>query len=452
MPQYSAALVSVINRHKNYAQNKDLNGGFGTADDYQGSWLAFAVRSVKKNVVRLPVIAFAYLQAILKARGFRVDYFEGQMPDTASSYDLILLNGSIVDFPYENETARRLKAMFPKAKVGFFGDFPSTKPELYDGGDFVIVGEPESFFMHDFTGIEQLKGHMRTSRPTDYDALPTMDLDGFNIEYYRYSLFFPKRFISYQGSKGCPYSCSYYCTYGKIQGPKIRQRSVEKIVDDITILKDKYGIEHIQFRDPVFGLNKGFIEDFCKELKKRNVNIRWGMETRLDLLTATKIDMMKAVGLRLINVGIETTDPEVAQKNKRLLIQKEHQEKIVRYCAHKNIKVCAFYILGLPSDTVKSIGQTLQYAMSLNTPIARFSVATPYPGTQFFAQLEKEGKILNHNYEKYSQFNLVFKHDSLKPEEIQSLLVASYLKYYLRLNYLRTIFAYQLKKLHPAAD
>ncbi len=442
----SVALVSVANPKKNYAQNKDLNGGFGTADDYQGSLSAFLVRWVKKNAVKLPVIAFAYIQAILKHKGFLVQYFEHSLPNpTQCTYDLILLNGSIVDYKYENDVCRRLKALFPKAKVGFFGDFPSTKPDLFTGGDFVIAGEVEAFLMNDFKSLDQLQGHVRASSPTDYEALPTMDLDGFNIESYRYSLFF-KRFVTYQGSKGCPYSCSYYCTYGKIQGPKIRQRSAKRIIEDFIALQKKYRISFIQFRDPVFGLNKDFIEEFCQELKDHHVHLRWGMETRIDLLTEEKIDMMRKVGLRHINVGIETTDPEVAKKNKRLLIQQDYQENIIRYCQKKGIKISAFYILGLESDTVESIAATLKYAMRLNTPIARFSVATPYPGTMFYDQLNKEGKILVNDFEKYSQFNLVFKHNTLTPAQVQKLLIRCYLRYYLRWDYILMIVRHQWKK------
>ncbi len=444
---FSVALVSVVNPNKHYAQNKDLNGGFGTADDYQGSVFAYLVRSIKKNVVHLPVLAFAYLQAILKQKGCRVRYYEGVLPDPArTSFDLILLNGSIVDYIHENDVARRLKNMFPTSKIGFFGDFPTVKPDLFSGADFVILGEVESFFMNDFKNLQQMHGHVRASSLTNYDAMPVMDLEGFNLEKYRYSMFFPKRFITYQGSKGCPYSCSYYCTYGKIQGPKIRQRSVEKIVADILFLQTHYGINHIQFRDPVFGLNKGFIEEFCAALKQQDVHVQWGMETRLDLLTTEKIDLMKEVGLRLINVGIETTDPEVAQKNKRLLIKSEHQEKIIRYCAQKNIKICAFYILGLETDTVKTIAATLKYAKHLNTPIARFSVATPYPGTMFYDQLQREGKILTTDFEKYSQFNLVFKHQTLTPVQVQKILILTYLRYYIRLRYIVMVILYQCKK------
>jgi anaerobic magnesium-protoporphyrin IX monomethyl ester cyclase len=163
-------------------------------------------------------------------------------------------------------------------------------------------------------------------------------------------------------------------------------------------------------------------------------------------LTIEKINLMKEVGLSLINAGIETTDTGVARKNKQLLIQPEHQEKIIRYCAQKEIKICAFYILGLETDTVKTIASTLKYAIYLDTPIARFSVATPYPGTMFYDKLQKERKKLTTDYKKYSQFNLVFKHQTLTPLQVQKHLVKAYLYYYIDFRYIWMLCIYLYRK------
>ena len=121
------------------------------------------------------------------------------------------------------------------------------------------------------------------------------------------------------------------------------------------------------------------------------------METRLDLLTEEKLRMMYDVGLRNVNIGIETSDKDIAKKNKRLLVQETHQDKMIRLCNDIGIKVSAFYIIGYEGDTAETIRKTVDYAISLNTPVARFSVSTPYPGTGFYAQLEKEDRIISHD-------------------------------------------------------
>ena len=325
------ALINVMNKSKNFAMNKDLNGGFGTADDYGYSFTSKILRFIKKNSIKLPVIEIAYLQEIFKEKGYEVSYFEGKLPETY--FDLILIYGTIVDYKNENKVCQVLKKTFPKSKIGFFGPFVKIKPDLFKSGDFNICGESEYFFIYKFKSENQLQGHITVSEKIDLDDLPLPSFDNFPINSYSY---FPaikqKPFLVLQASRGCPYSCRFYCTYGEYQGSKVRLRSVKKIVKDIVYLQKKYNIKGIQFRDPTFGLIPNFIEDFCKELKETYVNIKWGMETRLDLLNEEKIKKMFEVGLRNINVGIETNDINIAKKNKRLLIQKNHQENIIKFC------------------------------------------------------------------------------------------------------------------------
>ena len=107
-----------------------------------------------------------------------------------------------------------------------------------------------------------------------------------------------------------------YCTYGENQGPKIRAYSPKRMLQQMIYLKNKYDFAVFQFRDPVFGLSRRWVLEFCEELSNSEYSFKWGIETRLDLLTTDLLDTMKEVGLVSINVGIETPNPEIAKGNK----------------------------------------------------------------------------------------------------------------------------------------
>ena len=429
-------LIQTINHSARSAMNKDLNGGFGTKDHYGDSLTSKLLMWIKKRGVRLPVITMAYLQAIFKNNGSRTEYYEKPLPENKSCPDLVLIYGSIVDYENENQQAKILKQQFPSSRIGFVGPFPSQHPELFNSVDFVLQGEPEAYFLNEFEGLNKLAGIVKVQTIVDMDALPTPDFDGFPIKNYNYKpLINQTPFLVLQASKGCPYSCRFYCVYGEVQGPKIRQRSAKKVVDDIEILQKKYNVKGIQFRDPLFGLKKEFIKEFVEELASRKVKIVWGIETRLDLLNEDNLTAMYNVGLRNVNVGIETFDTEIAKNNKRLLVEEAHQKKMISFCKRKGISVSAFYILGLEGDTKKTMENTLQYAINSNTLTARFSVSTPYPGTGYYSQLEREGRLLTKNFQSYDQFTLVYKQKNLTPAEIKSFMDKAYRKYYFRLSY-----------------
>ena len=446
----NVALVSVLNPRKKHPINKDLNGGLGTGDTIGTSWSSKLIQFMRKKTNRLPIIAFAHLHAIFEEKEVgNLNFFEGTLPNKRSQdFNLILIYGSIVDYYYENEVCSGLKRNYPLAKVGFFGEFPTRKPDLFESGDFVIMGEAEAYFTDEYSSLDALDGRVVVEKRTRLDSLPLPNLDQFELNNYEYKPgLISKPFITIQGSKGCPYSCSYYCTYGAFQGAAIRQRSVSKIVDDIVELQRKYGIKSVQFRDPLFGVKKGLIEEFSAELKSRKVKLEWGMETRLDLLNEDNLSMMFDVGLRLINVGVETKDPFVAKQNKRKLVKEDYQERIVDYCRKKGIKVSAFYILGLESDTEETIKETIEYAISLNTFLARFSISTPYPGTAFFDDLNMAGRILTHEYEEYTQFNLVYEHQNLTPAQAKRLLEYAYRRYYIRPLFFIELLKWKIREL-----
>ena len=87
------------------------------------------------------------------------------------------------------------------------------------------------------------------------------------------------------------------------------------------------------------------------------------------------------------------------------------------------------YIIGLPSDSLKTCIKTIAYSKNIFSSYAQFSVFTPYPGTPVF--LEYKDKILSNKYEDFNQWQMIFKHKNLSPKKIRSLLNRAYLTYYL---------------------
>lgn len=355
------AVVNVVNKEKKVAMNKDLNGGFGTADTYSNSIYEKIISILKRKSIKLPIISLAFLMGIFKHKNISAKYYEEELPE--SEPNIILIYGSIVDYKNENFICKLLKRKFKNVKIGFIGPFPSTKPELFKEGDFIIIGDFEYFFLKKFKNKSQLKGKIIVKEKINLDELPHPELEGFPIKKYSY---FPtiikKPFFVLISSMGCPYSCSYYCVYGKFQGSKIRIRSPKKVIEDIIHLKNRYGMKGFQFRDPTFGITKNYIEDFCNEIKKHNLKIQWGMETRIDLLNERKIKLMFDAGLKNINLGIESINPKIAKQNKRILSNIQHQERLIKYCKKLGIKISAFYLFGYENDTKKSMESTLNYA------------------------------------------------------------------------------------------
>ncbi len=426
--------------------NKDLNGGFGTRDSFSDSIGGKIFERLRARAVYLPYLTSVYVYSILKQKGITVSYYHKNLPK--SSYDIFLIVGSIVDYENENLLAGQLMKNYKNSKVGFIGPFPSTMPTLFPNADFIIDGEADAFFLYEFEKINTLDGIIKVENLINMDDLPSPDYSIFPYNSFKYKpILNQSPLLSIQASRGCPYSCGYYCTYPTSQGKKVRSRSPEALVDDILFLKHNFGMKSLLFRDPIFGINKEFPYLLSEIIQTKDITFNWGIETRADLLNKKNLKEMYSAGLRSINIGIETNDPDIAKKNKRKLSELDHQNKIINYCNQLGIKVIGFFIIGLEGDSIQSVKNMIEFAINQNIFVARFSVSTPYPGTKFYDQLNKENALLNKNFNNYNQFNYVIKNKNLNKKDVEELVSYSYKKYYLRWEKIYALLSDQIKSI-----
>ena len=419
--------------------NKDLNGGYGTSDQIGSNLFSRILGYAKKRNIKIPVLCLGYISSILNQKEIKNNYFENC--DEVISFlqnnkvNCCILYGSIVCCELENDVINQIKKINNKIIVIVVGTYPTKYPDKFSSADHVIIGEPENFFINwdgNFASLKSMGNKINSELITNLDLLPIPNYPRkFSNRFsYRPMLKNPTGFI--ESTRGCPYSCGFYCTYGENQGKLIRSYSPEKVVNMMKTLMKKNGFRSFQFRDPVFGLKKDFIEKFCLEIHKKGLKVEWGMETRIDILDIEIIKLMASAGLKSINIGIETPNEEIAKANKRVICKEDKQRDLIEEAFRAGIKINAFYILGLEQDNELSSLETINYALSLKTFMARFSVCTPYPGTGFYDVLKKDGRIIEDNLAKYNQQELVYEHAYLNQEQIKKLTQKAYFKYYLR--------------------
>jgi radical SAM superfamily enzyme YgiQ (UPF0313 family) len=265
------------------------------------------------------------------------------------------------------------------------------------------------------------------------DDLPYPDWESVSKNTNVSSLFRGGKSLPILATRGCPYSCFKYCVYPLQQGRKPRTRDAVKIVDELEYWYKKLNVKMFLFRDPVFSINKKHTIEFCEELIKRKLKIRYIIETHLRILDTELIKILKHSGLKAVKVGVESGDEEVLKDANRFTIKQDEQLSKIRELEKNNILVSAMFIIGFPSDNESSIMKTIRYAQKLNTTFSQFSVWTPYPGTPVFKEYENE--IIAKKFEEFTQYNLVFKHKIISPERIRKLLGKTYTMYYGRLSW-----------------
>jgi anaerobic magnesium-protoporphyrin IX monomethyl ester cyclase len=413
--------------------SKDQNGGFGTANDYGDDIFSRFVSSIVKKSINFPPLYAVQSIGELVNNGHNVEFSNNFIINR--HFDLYVVTSSIVCHETEIEVIKRLKHQ--NKNIFAIGPFATVMPKPYiDAGATVIVGEPEMFF--------------HTYKEKEFDKLekiienfPVVDLDqlaipGWKVIFKNYtprmSFLGSGPAVNINASRGCPYSCFFYCVYPLQQGRKLRLKSSDKLIYEMEYLNKELKVNNFLFRDPVFSIDRKHTLEICEKIINKNLKFNIGIETHLKNIDFDLANKLKKAGVKLMYVGIESGDIDVRKNSHRASENNDEQIKKVAYLEKIGIQVKAMYIIGMPSDTKEKFMSTLEYAKKLNSSYAQFSVFTPYPGTPAFK--EYEGLITTTKFENFNQWQLVFKHPNFTENDVRNLLTRSYRTYYLNFNWI----------------
>lgn len=414
--------------------SKDQNGGYGTANNYGDSLFGkFLKFYVKESIDFPPLYAVQTIGELININHEVkfVKNFKGL--NDISEYDFFIITSSIVCHETEIEVIKELTTY--KKNIFSIGPFATSNPQNYiNAGSKVISGEPEMFFHKFNLSLNELN-----LLPNLINNFKSIDINDLSIPGWEviFKLYTPKfKFLGNQpavninASRGCPYSCFYYCVYPLQQGRKLRLKNPDKLINEIKYLQKTLNVSNFIFRDPVFSIDKKHTIQICKKIISEKLNINICIETHLKNIDDELTNYLKKAGVKLIYVGIESSNEDVKKTNNRWSEENNKQIKKVNYLEKQGIKVKAMYIVGLPGDTHKTFEETLKYAKKINSFYAQFSVFTPYPGTPVYN--EYKNKMEFNKFEDFTQWDLVFKHPNFSKKDIRTILDKSYQSYYLR--------------------
>ena len=206
-------------------------------------------------------------------------------------------------------------------------------------------------------------------------------------------------------------------------------------MEEMELNNRRFGVRRFLFRDPNFTESKSHIREIIDCILSKNMNVEWSCETRLDLVDKDLLKDMRKAGLVEIGTGIEAADASTLKQMNRKMINNDYAKQIIDFAQSIGVLIQANYILGAPADTEESIKSTLSYAKFLNTPLANFSIFTPYPGTSLWNDFKY--KILENDWEKFDLAHLVFKHPEFSRERLRSIYKKAFMSYYLRPGWIR---------------
>lgn len=234
--------------------------------------------------------------------------------------------------------------------------------------------------------------------------------------------------------RGCPHKC-IYCAVTIASGYKLKVRSPKNIVDEIEGCVKQLGIRNFFFRADTFTWDEKWTTDVCKEILARNLNIRWGSNSRVDTISEERLIWMKKAGCWIIGFGIESGNQENLDKMKKRA-KLEDARQAVALCKKHGIKTYGLFLIGLPWETRAMVDDTIRFMQELNPSFIDLNIAYPLPGTEYYRIAKEMGLFKDEDLSSGDYSKPIVHTVELSTNDLINLRRKAILSFYLRPAYI----------------
>ncbi|MBI5114995.1 cobalamin B12-binding domain-containing protein [Candidatus Poribacteria bacterium] len=328
-------------------------------------------------------------------------------------------------FPWVKKLAPMVKRVAPGAFTVCGGVHPTLEPACLgetDGLDAICRGEGEYPFLNLLEALEKGQDHSRTESfwckaqgevtrnplgplVADLDELPFPDREVFDYEKIcapgnsvRRCGIPDKRAGEFLFTRGCPFDCAF-CSNRALRdlypGKYVRFRSVDKAIEELHSMIDRYKLEVILLHDDIITLNKKWFYDFFTRYAN-SICLPFVCNSRVGTCDEDMMRLLKEAGCHLLVFGVESGNDYIRN---RVLKKGLAREKIIETfaLAHRHgIQTLSQNIVGIPGETPRRFIDTINLNADLEPNIPCIGIFHPYPGTEL-GKLCVERKLIKND-------------------------------------------------------
>ena len=304
------------------------------------------------------------------------------------------------------DIASQIKQKHPEIKIIFGAVHPSSIGgqllEHFPNADYLCVGEGEGTLvdladgkaLKDVPNLvyrdgDRIVSNPRRARINDLDELPFPawdKLDGFASGYHLPLFSYIKRYgTNMITSRGCPFTCSF-CDR-TVYEHKYRHNSAEYTWEHMKLLRDRYGVHHINFYDDLFTASRKRVVELCETLIRKPLGMDWSCAIRVGHNDDEELfALMKRAGALQLSMGIETADPGMMERHKTGL-EPDMVRATVRRIQKLDMRVKGLFIMGLPGETPESFRKTSDFVLDLDLDEMNMTKFTPFHGAPMWHEI-----------------------------------------------------------------
>lgn len=303
--------------------------------------------------------------------------------------DIVMTGGMLPQQKGILGVIRRAHARHKPVVVG--GPDPTQQPHVYEGADFLVLGEGEVTIPPLIADLQTgvTSGLYQSDQFADMTqaVVPRFDLIRF-ADYMR---------VGVQFSRGCPYNCEF-CDIIELFGRRPRTKTPEQILAELQALHDLGYRGHVDFVDDNFIGNKKRVIEVLEAVsewsERHNHPYYFSTEASINLSKEEELlRLMQDNDFRYVFVGIESPDEAAlieTQKKQNLRVE---VVEAVRTLTGHGMNVNAGFILGFDSETDHTAASMIDLIQATGIGTAMVGTLVALPNTQLSRRLEREGRL-----------------------------------------------------------
>lgn len=273
------------------------------------------------------------------------------------------------------------------APIAVGGGGPSANPDYYrthSRADFVEPGPAEEV-------LPRLLQHLTapTSRPNACDHTEPCSAEGGPLmPFYSINRSTKRRKLQLVLTRGCPKHCSY-CTVHLTAGSGHTRVDAALLEELLRELKLHYSFTEIDFEDDNLSIDRRYFLTVLSTVRRHFPEAKISFENGIDFTTLDNelLEELARYNIKQYNLSFTSVSNSVLQSSGRTYTSEVFDGRIDSI-VRTGTPVTAYFIAGLPGDTVDSIYESLMHLASRNV-LPCISPFYAVPGTPAFTMIDK---------------------------------------------------------------
>ncbi len=317
------------------------------------------------------------------------------------TYDMVFMSPSTTQSQEAYGYARQFREQGAIIVMG--GPHASVCPdEVVKYADVVFVGEAEDTmrqFLGEWGSRSQKKIYRASAHP---------DLGQSPVPLYPLAVKYPYSSIPIQWSRGCPHQC-HFCSSSSLYGKRIRRKSLGQLKAEMEMIQKCWKRPFLFFTDDNLFIEEQSGRELLSLLQQFKLD--WYGFTDVSLYEKESLcQQLRASGCRKVLIGFESLNPAnlaAIQLSKWKQKRLEQYRQAISAIQQEGIGVIGSFVLGLDEDEASTFEYLYQFIYDTCLYGTNLTIATPYPGTRYYEQMQREGRILTEDWSCYDGFTLV---------------------------------------------